>query len=365
MSAETRNRIAADYVAAFERDGSRAYVENLETEVYLHQWGEHALPTTVNDGGRANTFVCSPEVGYIDYTRDELSRFPNRAVVPALRAIVSGVGGVLRLSDVNRIVHINNWMTSTNHPVDLDLSLTGSQTSSLAEKYPTHLLAIRSLTRRYCAGLMDSLVAAGWVLLPSRQVFLVDDITREIVMRRDSKRDEKLWQRGAFGYEELSAISANDAARIVELYNMLYLEKYSRLNPAYTARFVSMTRAIGMMRYLVLRDGEGVIQGFGAMYQSGRYATMPLIGYNTRMDQDLGLYRLTFHAGSRFAAERNLLFNMSSGATAYKRTRGATAEMEFTAFYLRHLPASRRLPFEALRLVANHVGMPLLRRYDL
>jgi hypothetical protein len=159
--------------------------------------------------------------------------------------------------------------------------------------------------------------------------------------------------------------SGVDADRIVDLYGMLYLEKYSRLNPAYTARFVSLTHEIGMIRYLVLRDREGVIQGFGGMHRSGQYATMPLIGYNTRMDREHGLYRLAFHAGTLYAARHKLLFNMSSGATAFKRNRGARAEMEFTAFHLRHLPRSRRYPFEFLRAVANHVGMPILRKYQL
>jgi hypothetical protein len=39
--------------------------------------------------------------------------------------------------------------------------------------------------------------------------------------------------------------------------------------------------------------------------------------------------------------------------------------MEFTAYYLRHLPVYRQLPVQALRLVGNSVGIPILRRYEL
>ncbi|WP_206742907.1 hypothetical protein [Erythrobacter sp. SG61-1L] len=92
---------------------------------------------------------------------------------------------------------------------------------------------------------------------------------------------------------------------------------------------------------------------------------MPLLGYNTDLPQERGLYRLSFHAGTRYALDRRLLFNMSSGATGFKRNRGATAEMEFTAYYLRHLSLSRRAPFELLQAVANRIGMPLLRKYEL
>ena len=146
---------------------------------------------------------------------------------------------------------------------------------------------------------------------------------------------------------------------------MLYLEKYSYLNPAYTARFVTMTQEIGLIRYLVLRDRDGVIQGFGGMNRFGHYATMPLMGYNTAVAQEHGLYRLAFHAGSRYAARHGLDFNMSSGAAAFKLNRGATPEMEFTAFHFRHLPLRRRMPFGLLRTIADNVGVPILKRYRL
>lgn len=365
MDTATRNQVAADYVGAFQREGSRALIANLDTTVSLHHWGEHRLPLTVNDGARAETFVCSPRVTYRDYPLDELARFPHQAIVPPLRLLVRGVGALLDRCGADRVVHVNNWMMSTNLPVALDTALVSTQTEVLAATWPTHLLAMRSLTRRHSAPLIDALLASGWLLLPSRQVFLVDDVTRETLPRRDTKRDDRLWRRGEYAYEELANVGARDAARIAELYALLYLRKYSALNPAFTPAFVMTTARIGLLRYLVLRDGDGTIQGFGAMLHAGQHATMPLLGYDTGADRARGLYRLSFHAGTRYAARHGLRFNMSSGATAFKRHRGATAEMEFTAFYARHLPRARRRPLTLLQGIATRIGMPLLRRYDL
>lgn len=87
--------------------------------------------------------------------------------------------------------------------------------------------------------------------------------------------------------------------------------------------------------------------------------------FDTDIDQDHGLYRLGFHAGSRFAASNTLRFNMSSGASSFKISRGANAEIEFTAFYLRHLPIKRRMPIDALRALAYRLGIPILKRYRL
>jgi len=354
-----------DFTSAFMRDGSSTYIRNLQTQVDVHRWGEQDLPMTINHGSKAATFVCSPWVGYVDYTREELSRFPNRALTPALHAVVSGVAGVLRFSDLDRIVHINNWMMSTNLLAAIDPGLVASQTEELTARFPAHILAMRSLTWRHNSRLIGALEAAGWVLLPSRQVFLVDDVPSQMTRRRDLKRDERLWQNTSLRYEDLQTMTLPDAERIAALYAMLYLDKYSQLNPSFTPAFVTMTHAIGMIRYLVLRDADGIIQCFGGMHHFAGHATMPLMGYNTGIDQRVGLYRLGFHAGSRFAARYNLAFNMSSGASSFKIARGATAEMEFSAFHFLHLPAKRRLPLDVLRIVAHRIGMPILRRYNL
>ncbi len=56
---------------------------------------------------------------------------------------------------------------------------------------------------------------------------------------------------------------------------MLYLEKYSFLNPAYTADFIQMSHEIGMIRYLVHRDQDGVIQSFVGMHRLAGHVATP------------------------------------------------------------------------------------------
>lgn len=364
-NATPRNQIARNYVASFNRYGSRHFIGNLETCVDLIDWGDHLLPITINDGAPARTFVCSPKVGYFDYVKEELHHFPSRLLTPPLRLLVSAVEFLLSGSDMDRVVHVNNWMMSTNLPVAIDASLVRQRTDYLISRFPTHLLAMRSLTHAYHEDLMAKLEQAGWVFLPSRQIYLVDDIAHQLASRRDGIRDEALWGKTSYQYEELGQLSAADAQRIAELYAMLYLEKYSQLNPAFSPDFITLTHQIGLIRYLVFRDSSGVIQSFGGMMHMGQYGTMPMVGYNTALDQKLGLFRLAFHAGSRYAARYDLRFNMSSGATAFKRARGGKPEMEYTAFYNRHLPASHRIPFKLLGFVANRIGVPLLERYQL
>jgi hypothetical protein len=359
------NKMATTFVQAFAAHGARVLISNLQTQVHAHHWGEHILPLTINDNIKAETFVCSPTVGYVDYVREELPRLPNQALTPVLKLVVGCVHALLSIAQSNRIVHINNWMISTNLPADLDTQLVDQQTQDLVQSFPDHFIAMRSLNRRHSENLMRALGDSGWLFLPSRQVYVVDDVAAESLKRRDAMNDQKIWAATNFNYEILQTVTDDDAGRITRLYEMLYLEKYSRLNPAFQPQFIKLTHQIGMIKYLVLRDHDGVIQGFGGFHRLGMHGTMPLMGYNTTAPRELGLYRLVCHAGSLYAAQHGLHLNMSSGAAKYKMTRGAMPEIEYTAYYIRHLAAHRRLPFRLLRLVAAQVGIPILKRYEL
>ncbi|MFN3808182.1 hypothetical protein [Asticcacaulis sp.] len=359
------NQLARDYVAGFNVSGVAPLISNLNTSVTLFDWGQHHIPMTINDGVAGRTFVCSPRVAYVDYTLEELDHFPDRRLAPLLRGVVRGVGAALSLSSADRIVHVNNWMLSTTLPIGLDPALAQDQTRRLVEAFPNHFLAIRSLNGRHEGPFLRALEAAGWQLLPSRQVFLIDDLQEAFSQRRDLRRDEALWQKGDFLHEDLAEMTQEDARRLAHLYQLLYLEKYSALNPAFSEAFFRLTHKIGLIHYRVLRDKAAIIQGFCGVYTFGRYATAPILGYNTSLPQSLGLYRLSFHSATRYALERGLQFNLSSGATQFKRNRGASAEMEYTAYYYRHLAGARRAPFWLLKTVAQRLGEPLLRKYDL
>lgn len=359
------NPMAKAFVTGFNAAPLGALIGNAATTMALHDWGDIRVPVSINHGEPNGTFVCCPRIGWVDFVREELARFPNKWLVPPLKTVVAGVDILARICALDRIVHVNNWMMSTNLPSAIDPTLSGAQTRVLTQRFPEHILAMRSLTRHQSGALMDALEAAGWICLPTRQVFIVDDVAKDSLSRRDSKNDARLWQKTDLHYEELAEVNATDAARIAHLYALLYLRKYSRLNPQYLPAFVTFAHQIGLLRFLVLRDRSGVIQSFGGMLHMRQHATMPLLGYNTALDRQLGLYRLACHTGSLYAARHHLNFNMSSGAGAFKQTRGARAEIEYTAYFVRHLPRKRRMPFRGLQAIGKHVGIPILRKYNL
>ena len=360
-----RNALAAAVVEGFNAHPQGSLIRNAATTLTLHDWGGVHLPVSVNAGEPNGTFLCSPRVAWTDFIRAELPQFPDRRLVPAIRAVVRGIEHLTRRAELDRIVHVNNWMLSTNLPAPVDPALCRQQTAELADRFPGYILAFRSLTERHSGALMAGLRDAGWLFLPARQVFLLDDVARDGLTRRDSRNDARLWARGRFRLEMPGSLTEAEAERIAELYARLYLEKYTPLNPQFTPRYVRFAQQVGLLRFFVLRDEAGVIQAAGGLHHSDTDAAMPFLGYNTALDPKLGLYRLACHASSLEAARLGLRLNMSSGVARFKRSRGATGEIEYTAFHVRHLPGRRRRPFAALDLIARRIGIPLLRRHDL
>jgi len=67
----------------------------------------------------------------------------------------------------------------------------------------------------------------------------------------------------------------------------------------------------------------------------------------------------------REARERRLVLHASSGAAGFKRARGGVGATEYTLVQARHLPIRRRFGWRLVAVLANRVGLPLMKRYRL
>jgi len=127
---------------------------------------------------------------------------------------------------------------------------------------------------------------------------------------------------------------AADAKRIAHLYGMLYLEKYSALNPAFSARWVMETARAGLVHYRCARDADGIIQAVSGSLRRRRRTHPPVVGYDTAKPRSLGLYRIACLLFTEDAVAAGVRLNGSAGAASFKRARGAQAETEYSAYYV-------------------------------
>lgn len=359
------SRKTAALVAMAQRHPG-AMVGNLATTIEALATSLGDLPVTRNEGRGKTCYVCCPSVAYIDYALSELRHFEGHGGLSlALHGLVNLARPVIAATGIDRHVQINNWLLATNPALPLGAVELEAVTRRLIASHPRHAVIWRSLNEISDTEQIARATACGYDLFPARQIYLFDCRTAEPVVHRDEKRDRALLAQGDYEVVEPDQIRPADHARMAELYGMLYLDKYTRLNPQYSAAFIAEAQHSGMMSFQGLRSPEGRLDGMVAFFDLGGVMTAPMVGYDTSKPQQLGLYRRLMAIGMQRARQRRMLFNMSGGAASFKRNRGAVPAIEYAAVYTRHLPVGQRAACWIVRTILERVGLALLQRFEL
>ena len=151
---------------------------------------------------------------------------------------------------------------------------------------------------------------------------------------------------------------------VTHTYSIHYLEKYSFNNPQFNEKFIELVFKNHAWQFQVLRK-DGKIDGVIGFYEVNGIMTTPILGYDTSLPQEVGLYRMLSALLTIEATKRGIILHQSSGAAEFKRFRGFVGNIEYSAVFNRHLPLQRRLVWWLLELLVNGVAVPMIRRYRL
>lgn len=353
------------YIEGVARAGATAMIPNVATRWLALRSGARVYPVTVNDGERGGSYVCLPHSTYILYARAELDIVDTGRLRPVLRALIAVADRLLRWGEVNRIVHVDNWLLSTNLHGDWTGDDLPAIRAFLAERFPTHAIAVRSVDPWSSPALLDAARRDGWRLLASRQIWVTGDLAEDWRPRRNTRHDLRLLRRSGLAIDGFAEMSAADAERIAELYHLLYVGKYSPLNPVFSPAWVRMTWREGIVRYRGARDAGGTLVAVAGSLVRGGILTPPVVGYDTARPQAEGLYRIATLLFTTMAQERGARLNGSAGAAQFKRNRGATGVIEYMAVAAAHLPWRRRAVLALMAAALDRLAIPLMKRRGL
>lgn len=383
-------------LSALVREGPRPFVANVSADVAALAAGGAVMPLVRVDAAPAspNAYVCSPTTHYVDYARREvelelharkrevsqggpalLETLPGAvsdwaheagrsllraALPPALEALRP----LMRWSEVERIVYVNNWLLSTNLYPALGAADVAAIRDGLLAAYPDHTIVFRSLNEGLNGPLIAALEGLGFERVFSRQVYLLDPRDGAYRRRNNYGNDRRLARRSAYRWRGADEIPPGASERLRALYDDLYIGKYSRYNPRLTARFIAEALAGGWLTVLALEAGGRLDGVLGFIEQHG-VLTAPLVGYDRGVAANAGLYRLLMLELVEQAAARGRVLHLSSGAASFKRLRGGEPWAEYSLVYHRHLPARRRLPWRLLAWLSRRAIIPLMEWYQL
>ena len=170
---------ARRYIEGIAAKGVEKMVANVRTGWRALRSGERIFPLTVNDGEVGDSYVCLPHSAYILYARQELELVDVGALAPVMRVLIALFDKLLRAAAINRIVHVDNWLLSTNLHGDWKGEDLPAIRAALVALYPDHIIAIRSLDRWSCPNLLAACDRDQWLRIASRQIWVTAEMARD------------------------------------------------------------------------------------------------------------------------------------------------------------------------------------------
>lgn len=320
------------------KHGVEKYIKNIETSIYILQIDNFLLPITVNKHEYNNSYVTS-NYFFITYLLEKLDhKFPRAAFLakPAIKLL----GIFLKIMQVNRVVIINNWLLTTNTYPNLTAAQIEKITQFLQIRFNRHSLIWRGVNTHTDGDLIAVLKACKYRMVGSRYVHIYDpgnkgNLSSKVLYHH--RRDRILLQKD--GYEVVSGeqMCSKDIKEALELYNDIYINRYTKYSPQYTDLFVTEVVKSRFFDLICLKK-EGALRGVLGCHESYQTMILPFFGYDTSYGEPNHLYRILTMIGIDESEKRGVVLNDSSGSSSPKKYRGMKLYPEYVACYDKHLP---------------------------
>lgn len=363
---ELPDGILKSYSALFAENKVSDLIKNVQTEYKILQVTENLFfPVSINDTEWNSSYVCSPYTAYVLYAQEELQRkIPNKWLQFPLLGLIKGISYLLRWANINKNVHINNYLLSTNPYPDWDGENITKITTFIQKQYPNHAIIFRSLNDMQHQTLLQAFQTNDYELIASRQVYMYTQNKESWWKHNNNKQDRRLMKNRKLIYlnhEEMGDYLQESLL----LYQKLYLEKYSMHNPQFTLRYFQSLHQSKSLIFQGYKDENNVLKSFSGLFIIEDTITSPLVGYDTDAPSKEALYIHAIQSIYDYKFQSGKMLNLSSGASLFKRLRGGKAAIEYSALYIAHLDFRRRSVIKILQFVSNKIGVPLMKKYEL
>lgn len=347
-----------NYLQALFNHGPQHFIDNIRTPIMAAQVDKKILPFTVCHDDCESSYVISIYNQYIGYARDELKRYINPGVRRFYDSLLMILGELLRAGKLNKCIHVNNWLFSTNLTPEMNQRQLKALIEALVECYPKHAIVFRSVNAWHYES-FHQFISAGFLPVFSRQIYMLDTKSESPFKERHFKKDLKLLEESGYDVVPSSDLTPEHATRIAELYRALNIDKYSKQNPQFNESFTRMAIENQALKFSCLKK-DGRIDGVYGCYDDGRTMVAPFFGYDTSLPEESGLYRQISALAVLEAQRKGLVLNQSSGASSFKLRRKATPVLEYHMVYTRHLNPLRQGAWKAMAKYGNSVILPFV-----
>ena len=346
-------------------------VDNVSAPIETVTVGGSVYPVTLNHEGLAQTsWVASLRNSYGPYARAETQLIAMSKLAKAFYCAASyGAEELLLLAGLRGGAYLNNWQLATNlYDSNFTCETICTARDQLHHRHTNLPVIVRSLVSPLHQPLMNDLVKHGFHLIPTRQVWLLKDLSQGLWRRRtDIKRDFALSRKETGPTEWISGtdFTPADMTRAQSLYDQLYRGKYPAHNPAYNEHFFQIGVASGWLHLFGLRYPGQALSGIVGLIQQENWWATPVLGYDLSRPQSEGLYRRLMLRAFLTAEAAGGHLHCSGGAGLYKKLRGAQPSVEFAAISSAHLNPLRQQALVGVTRLLWKIAVPYLETHIL
>lgn len=348
--------------------GTRAFIENVDVQIFVLSCGDTVFPLVVSkpESRMTQSYVCSPTTHYIDYARVELEI--ELSEQPLLKAgldhMIRSIGQLFERLSFEKVVYVNNWLLSTNLYPDFEPHHFAEIRDFLIQAFPEHVLMFRSVNLELNGEIYQTLRQEGFEEIISRQVYILDPSNPAYLKTKCYKEDLRLAKKSPYRWISHQELSPSDVPRLRNLYDQLYLKKYSTLNPQFTELFIRQSLKEGWLKFWALTHQGRMDACIGYFVRNG-VMTTPMVGYEFEVPRKAGLYRMITLKMIQESAQNGWVLNNSSGVSQFKRNRGCEPSLEYNLVYMKHLSRAQQSPWRVLKSLSKRVAVPILERFEL
>jgi len=350
--------------------GGNHWLNNVNAEIESVDIAGHSYPVSLlNHSNWSESYVASPRSAWLRYARQEALRHFSPLVANIVKTssclVLGPLSALLEASKLDQAAIIGNYLISTNLYPQWQAKDISHLTASMCERHIHRPLMIRNICPEVSPLLMNKLATLGWKMMPSRVIYYCDPQQTHVWKHNHVKQDAKLLMDGEVDVVHQDRLTLNDLDALRTLFRALFIDKHSHLNPDFSREFFELCLETSFLELIGLRWRGRWVGVLGLyVHPVAGWLTTPLIGYDTTLPQELGLYRRLMAILLEQAKIRGCHLHYSSGAGQFKRARGGIAAMEYTAIFDDHLPKQQKRYSAMFIKLFQQCAPHLLKRAD-
>lgn len=321
------------------------YIKNC---THMQTWEENGLIYSLSDSD--DCYTTSLQNHYQKYPYDEMKVHCEGVCYKIISCIFYLI---ISFPQLDKVMFVNNLSLSTN----LYPRTFWTDNISKIKYHPSYPVAIRSI--------MDTkfFEQHGWVRIISRHVNIMNynllNKKHKKRIRMDINRMRELLNIG-YTLESYNATPTLphkqiDYGGLIDeilerfkfCYDSLYVSKYSKSNPQFTIKWLRLFISYKGSSLIWIRDPSNIICAVVGYYRVDNFTTATLFGYDTDAVIPKTINFTLYSALSTIIYLENVrlktIGHYSGGCRDYKKQRGATAHLEYTMVYYKHLPYYKQI----------------------